>query len=84
VTQTRELALAGRVVAFAAGSLTLPPGELDQPALIKPRRGAVMHHGGSLMGSRGPLVRRFEPKHKPTFTPRRSTATGAQKGGWTP
>jgi hypothetical protein len=34
VTQTRELALADRVVAFAAGSLTLATGQLAQPAFV--------------------------------------------------
>jgi hypothetical protein len=79
VTQARELALADRVVAFAAGSLTLAPCQLDQPALIEPRGGAFMHHGGSLIG-RGPFVRRFEHKHRGTLTHQQQTPPTPRMG----
>ena len=69
MTKAREFALADRFVAFAAGLLTLAPGQLDQPTIIKPCSRAFMHDGGSLMGSRRPLVHRFEPKHNTTLTP---------------
>ena len=62
-------ALTNRVVTFAAGTRTLAPGQLDQPAVIKPCSGAFVHHRGSLMDSRGPVVHVFEPKHNTTLTP---------------
>jgi hypothetical protein len=81
VTQAREPAVGDRVVAFAAGSLTLPPGQLDQPALIEPRSGAFMHHGGSFMGNRGPFMRRFKSRRTTTRTP---TSERRQPQGWGP
>ena len=70
MTQARELALGGRVVAFAAGSLTLTPRELDQPALIEPRSGAFMHPGSSLMGRAARSCADASPSTKhPNATP---------------
>jgi hypothetical protein len=85
MTQAREQLLGDRIVAFAMRSRALPTGELHQSAPLQPRSRAIVHGGSSLVGDRGPLVRRLAPWHDITLTRRAGKAwLNPKDGGRTP